>query len=980
MLKNPEKSIEPLFDFFYETTAIALFITTLFQSSDGAIWVGSTTGLHRFDGTTWTQELSGIGMEIAVPIESSDGIIWVGGELIGLHSYDGTTWEKQLIRVEVRALLESNDEAIWAGTANNGLFRYDGTTWRKAEVDISPVNTLLQSSDGTIWAGGSRLYRYDGTMWREVQLSEIMTILPLLESRDGRIWAGTRQKGVRVYNGEEWSALTVLDGLPGNTVDAMLEDRDGKLWFGTRTNGVGVYHPSDNAPVIAITDPKGEVVETGAVSLNIKWTAGDVETETHRLTYQYKIGDGSWTPTGSTSVKLTDLKEGENTFSVRAIDGDLNKSDPAKITIVVNTIQPNVLIDSPVQGAVVGGAVPILGSVTDTDLGEFKVEYAAGEAPSDGDFKLLHQSNLEAELGQLTQWETARLAETKYAIRVHAVDKLGNSQTASVTVTLDNTPPEVTIANPSVDQDKVQITGDISDSHPQKWVIEFAKDIDAADWKQIHLEEDASKPVDYTWSSGEVGGNVTIRLTAFDEANNSASDTTRVQLDNLSPVALATIEELRAVVGGEVTIRIKPEVANLKSYALEWGRGNAPAIWNTLGASDFVAKWNTNTRQTPDDTYTLRMTAFDTADLKWTDRVPIAVDNTDPTALITAPRNRDQVGGIISIKGTAADEASFKEYIIEYGESTSPAVWIPADEDALRTKSVIDGKLFDWNPKEKVGTFTLRLTVKDEVEHLSEDRVTVEVLPPIERRSGGGRTSRDQLAKLYLSPRTLPGDTVITINPIPEAEIAAAPAASDTTILGRAYELGPADLKLTQHKPATLSIRYDGLNLAPAPNKRLVIARFKEHPSPSRGGAGGGVWVPIGGTVNVEEKTVATAVTQLGRYALMEIDALELQDSAAIVDLTCQPRIFSPNGGGFNTETTISFKLAAPTIVHCMIYNRAGELVCRLAEAEPMSGGVNTIRWNGEDKDGRRVPSNMYIVCIQAGDQQAFQTVGVVNR
>ena len=527
---------------------------------------------------------------------------------------------------------------------------------------------------------------------------------------------------------------------------------------------------------------------------------------------------------------------------------------------------------------------------------------------------------------------------------------------------------------------KVRITGTVSDSHPQKWIIEFAKNIDAADWKQIHLEEDASKPVDFLWSSGEVGGKVGIRLTALDEADNSASDTVDVQLDNLSPIALATIEALPPVVGGEVTIRIQPKAANLKkSYDLEWGAGEVPTTWNNLNVSNFVAKWNTNTQQTPDNTYTLRITAFDTADLKWIDEVQTLVDNTEPAAKISSPRPNNQVGGNIEIRGVATD-VNFKSYTLEFGEGPSPAVWTRVEPTDRGVAVDTEGELMKWAPgKDRLGTFTLRLTVTDMVDHLATTRVTVDVLEGMAKEKGGTAQSRDRLVTLYLSPRAFSEKTVITINPLPEAEVAAVPAAPGATILGLAYELGPPDLKLTQHKPATLSIRYDRLNYTAAPDRRLGMAHLK-HPSPSRGGAGGGGWKPIGGTVNAEEKTVTTAVTELGRYALVETDAPSLESSAVIADLTCQPRIFSPNGSGFNTETTISFKLSAPVTVECIIYNLAGELVCRLIEGEPMSGGVNTIRWNGNDADGRQVFSSMYVVCIQAGDQQAFQTVGVVNR
>ena len=111
----------------------------------------------------------------------------------------------------------------------------------------------------------------------------------------------------------------------------------------------------------------------------------------------------------------------------------------------------------------------------------------------------------------------------------------------------------------------------------------------------------------------------------------------------------------------------------------------------------------------------------------------------------------------------------------------------------------------------------------------------------------------------------------------------------------------------------------------------------------------------------------------------MELDASQLETTAAITRLTCQPRIFSPNGSGFRTETTISFHLSEPATVNIMIYNRAGELVITLKEDSPMTAGVNAVSWNGKDDDGE-LPSNMYIIAVKAGDQLAYKTVGIANR
>lgn len=955
----------------------------------------------------------------------------------------------------------------------------------------------------------------------------------------------------------------------------------------------------------------GCIVARGVASLFIEWKAGDIETETNRLTYQYKIDESSWTvPTEFTFTTLEELNDGERIFYVRAVDRDFNYSEPDTLTIIVDTIRPNVIIGSPAQGAIVGGKVQIICGVTDTDLVGYQVEYAEGKEPSDSDYILIADKQsgpiadkqpgpldltvLEFKYGQLTEWDTTSLKESEYTIRVRAIDKLDHTKDDTVTVNVDNTKPVVEINTPAQNQklaDKTTVIGKVEDLNIAEYTLQIIqgvtvkwgetttdipksqsiisggmtlslvvspsierKDIDTSaiygdaivrltatdeagnqsvptdvnvfydnkgarptarletpkendvisgiseikgeaksvgafksyavkyakghdpseeDWIDIgegsnpseeklaiyntttlsdgkysiqlivtdendyvseqivHIIIDNTKPVikltapaneaietgevsikgavtddnfdnykvesaqganpstgweqlgeiseseaiDRTWRTSGLDGLYSIRITAMDKAipSNQAIFVRTITLDNTVAEAFITSPEKEQIVRDTVEIIGTANDDNFSDYQVFWGEGDTPSTWKEITnlktapvVNDVLASWDTTEL---DGIYTLRLLAHDKSQHEAPYSVPIIVDNTDPTAEILSPRDKAQVGGIVTLTGTATD-ANFKEYIVEYGEGSQPTIWIEASEDARRAKDVTEGKLFDWLSGDETGLFTLRLTAKDAVEHQSQVFVTVEVLPPIKSQEGGEHTSSDGLAMLYLSPRTLPKDTVITINPIPKAEIEAEPAAPNITLLGCAYDFGPKNVKIIKGKPATLSIRYDGLNIARSPDKRLAIAHFS-----------GSLWSPTSGTVNAEEKTVTTAITQLGSYALIEMDAPQLESNATITQLTCQPRIFSPNGSGFNTETTISLHLSAPASVSIMIYNRAGERVRSLVENQPMSAGMNAVAWDGRGDDGSGyLASNMYIVVVKVGDKVAYKTVGIVNR
>jgi len=68
----------------------------------------------------------------------------------------------------------------------------------------------------------------------------------------------------------------------------------------------------------------------------------------------------------------------------------------------------------------------------------------------------------------------------------------------------------------------------------------------------------------------------------------------------------------------------------------------------------------------------------------------------------------------------------------------------------------------------------------------------------------------------------------------------------------------------------------------------------------------------------------------------------------------------------FNPETTISFRLDAPSRAVLDVLDVAGRRVARLVAGE-RSAGLHDVRWNGTDRNGRQLPSGVYFYRIEAG-------------
>ena len=119
---------------------------------------------------------------------------------------------------------------------------YVATAFGRASGLPLPVEVLLQSHDGYIWAGTSMgLARFDGVQFTVYRTSKYPglqnnAIHGLYEDRSGTLWIGT-ERGVSRYRKGVFERMPFTDA----AVDTFLEDRRGTLWIGTRSQGLLEY-------------------------------------------------------------------------------------------------------------------------------------------------------------------------------------------------------------------------------------------------------------------------------------------------------------------------------------------------------------------------------------------------------------------------------------------------------------------------------------------------------------------------------------------------------------------------------------------------------------------------------------------------------------------------------------------------------------------------------------------------------------------
>lgn len=129
------------------------------------------------------------------------------------------------------------------------------------------------------------------------------------------------------------------------------------------------------------------------------------------------------------------VADGVYTVEVVASDSGAQFRSERK-PVTVDTTAPTVVIDVPTNGATVTGVNPVLGTVNDTNLASFTVEYGVGASPSS--WVPITSSTQPVTGGQLTAWDARWLSNGTYVLRVRAEDLGGNDSSEQRQVTLDN--------------------------------------------------------------------------------------------------------------------------------------------------------------------------------------------------------------------------------------------------------------------------------------------------------------------------------------------------------------------------------------------------------------------------------------------------------------------------------------------------------------------------------------------------------------
>lgn len=250
-------------------------VTSIAQTPDGYLWIGTDKGIIRFDGINFHAFEAGSATPTFSPVRKllvdGQGTLWILLQNTKLLRYrDGTF---NLVRGEaengITALGEGAGNAVLLSSLAMGVLVYKDGAFVSASglppgqnayqtsadfswsTTITPhrliqptaaVISLAATGDGKIWLGTQDrglLYLQDGSVHAAAPAVANLRINCLLAAENQQLWVGTN-RGLLLWNGTELTRTGVPKSLSAVEVLSIVRDRDSNVWAGTNQTVIRV--------------------------------------------------------------------------------------------------------------------------------------------------------------------------------------------------------------------------------------------------------------------------------------------------------------------------------------------------------------------------------------------------------------------------------------------------------------------------------------------------------------------------------------------------------------------------------------------------------------------------------------------------------------------------------------------------------------------------------------------------------------------
>ncbi len=278
-------------------------VTSLFEDREGRLWIGHETGeLSWFkDGSFHGAEVPGAwkgGKVFAIGSDEANDLWLANEDCLLVRLRDGLTLTPDAGgAVKLPIVVCDARGVIWV--ARDGkLSALKGGKLAPVELEGSSTNSFVQAicpcRDGGLWiAVDGRLRKWRDNQWVEDRGETpwgLVSCSPLLETQNGSLAGGTVDLGMfLLMPNRQTVCFNRTNGLPQNWVRSLHEDHEGNLWLGAGSGGLVVLRESKVSTVNPPDRWQGHAVLSASVTRDGTMWIG---TEGAGV---YRLQDDQWT-------------------------------------------------------------------------------------------------------------------------------------------------------------------------------------------------------------------------------------------------------------------------------------------------------------------------------------------------------------------------------------------------------------------------------------------------------------------------------------------------------------------------------------------------------------------------------------------------------------------------------------------------------------------------------------------------------------
>ena len=289
-------------------------VSTIAQTADGYLWIGTDKGLVRFDGLNFRRfEQAGPGSFAIGPVrallEDAHGSLWILVQDTKLFRYHDGTFE--LIRGEAEngttAMALGTSGQVLLSSAAMGVLTYDG----KQFVPALPAPRSADSRNAAhreIPDERSARFSWSYGNMPDRLASGTSVVVSVAATADGKIWLGTENQGL--FYLREGRVYAPENGLPNAKINCLVPLENSELWIGTskgvlRWNGTaltraGVPASLQHAEVFSMIRDRDSIIWLGTSRGLLRFDAtgvsaftGEVPTQAGRATALFEDREGN---------------------------------------------------------------------------------------------------------------------------------------------------------------------------------------------------------------------------------------------------------------------------------------------------------------------------------------------------------------------------------------------------------------------------------------------------------------------------------------------------------------------------------------------------------------------------------------------------------------------------------------------------------------------------------------------------------------